>query len=651
MRLLLRRNSHAAGSSSAGSSIAKSAGIAVLGGTVTSLTLLEKIADASNIPVVKGAAGAALEIIKLLQTMYNNKMDCADLVQRSTSLMVVILGMFKGKKEEEISHHLRGAVERLTVTFHEVLHDLRKVAQRGDRSLIGFLYTIDNANTLKGCAMRLDWAMQEFQVTSNVDSCLKDLERHNELVAEIREGLGRIVPRADGPSANTETNLPTSVMPPEPVIFGREAFIEQAIELILNNVSARIAVLGPGGIGKTCAALKIIHDERIGARFGKNRIWVPCDQATSIPLFVELIAKSLDLPSSKCNDRFKEVIIFLESSQELLVLLLDNLETPWDIDGQQSNIAQILARLAAIPTVSFIITMRGSQYPVPDKVRWSQPALAPLTPLELSAGRDAFLWIAPSSASDSQLGTLLKELDCMPLAVTLMARLAFNGETPTDLLSQWKEERTALLDQSGGDRGNSIEVSIKLSMMSNAVKNCPGAIAFLSILSKLPAGSLLSHIPDICPSIPNWRNVIRTLKRVALIYESADQSLIHMLSPVRSYVLLHHPLEARKLRDLQLAYFRIASKGDLEPGSDGFLLVHKEISMIEANMEVILLEALHIATEEPDAAIRASIHYSSYLYWSHPRSELIQAAAEVAKGARSNLFAKCLWEYGTTLLK
>ncbi|KAG8911370.1 hypothetical protein FRC02_006656, partial [Tulasnella sp. 418] len=468
MRLLARRNSHAASSSSAGSSAARSASIAVLGGAIISLTLLEKIADALSIPVVKGSAGAALEIVKILQTMYNNKMDCVDLLQRSTSLMVVLLSMFKGKNKEEISDHLQRAVERLTVTFHEVLYDLRKVAQRGDQYLIGFLYTIDNTNKLKGCAARLDWAMQEFQVTSNVDSCLKDLERHNELVAEIREGLDAIAAKVNRPLANTETDLPTSVMPPEPVIFGREAFIEQAIELILNNFSARIAVLGPGGIGKTCAVLKIIHDQRIGARFGKNRIWVPCDHATSVPLFLELIAKSLDLPSSKSNDRFKEIVTFLESSQELLVLLLDNLETPWDINGQQSNIAQILARLAAIPTVSFIITMRGSQCPVPDLVQWSQPALAPLTPLELSAGRDAFLRISPSSASDSQLDALLKELDCMPLAVTLMARLAFDGETPSDLLSQWKEERTALLDQSGGDRGNSIEVSIKLSIMSNS---------------------------------------------------------------------------------------------------------------------------------------------------------------------------------------
>ncbi|KAG8927050.1 hypothetical protein FRC02_008517 [Tulasnella sp. 418] len=352
-------------SASAGSSAARSTGVAVLGGAIISLTLLEKIMDGLQIPIVKGSAGAALEVIKLLQ------------------------------KEEDIPDHLRRAVERLTMIFHEVLQELRKIERRGTRYLVGLLYTIDNTNKLKGCTVKLDWAMQEFQVISNVDSCLKDLERHEELKAEIRKGRAILETIAAKSSANNEINLPTSVMPPEPIIFGRERFIEQAIALILKNSSARIAILGPGGIGKTSAALKIIHDARIQARFGKNCIWVPCDQATSIPLFVELIAKSLDLPSSKSNDRFKEIVTALESSKEPLILLLDNLETPWDIDGQQSNVAQILSRLAAIPSVSFIITMRGTQYPVPDMIQWSQPPLVPLTPLELSAGRDAFFEDCP----------------------------------------------------------------------------------------------------------------------------------------------------------------------------------------------------------------------------------------------------------------
>ncbi|KAG8910606.1 hypothetical protein FRC02_007097 [Tulasnella sp. 418] len=112
--------------------------------------------------------------------------------------------------------------------------------------------------------------------------------------------------------------------------------------------------------------------------------------------------------------------------------------------------------------------MRGSQYPAPDSVQWSQPLLAPMTH---DVGRDAFLKITPNSAADPNLTPLLKELDCLPLAITLMAKVALAGETPTELLTQWKEEKTALLDQGGGDRSNSIEVSIKLSVQINALND------------------------------------------------------------------------------------------------------------------------------------------------------------------------------------
>ncbi|KAG8926308.1 hypothetical protein FRC02_008974 [Tulasnella sp. 418] len=54
------------------------------------------------------------------------------------------------------------------------------------------LYYFDNAEKLKSCSTQLDWAMQEFQVVSQVDLCLKDLERHEELLKgqeELRDEL------------------------------------------------------------------------------------------------------------------------------------------------------------------------------------------------------------------------------------------------------------------------------------------------------------------------------------------------------------------------------------------------------------------------------------------------------------------------------
>ncbi|KAG8932317.1 hypothetical protein FRC02_001324 [Tulasnella sp. 418] len=510
----------------------KSASAVILDGTIISLSLLEKMVDGVQIPFLKGSVGAALEMIKIAKAVHMNKLDCEDLILRTTSLLVVILGSLNGKEEKDIPEGLRRNIERLSGSFHQVLGELRTIERRAQKSITGFVYYLDNAEKLKSCVMKLDWAMQEFQVTSKVDTCLSELQRYEQLKkgqTEILEAVGKsqaeileAVGKTQKELSIISISLPSSVMPEDPIIFGREAYVERAVILILSNDQVRLAILGPGGMGKTSVALKIVHDARVVARFGRRCYWVPCEQATSLNMFIELIAKSLDLPATTSNDRFKDIIASLESTIVLRFFLLDNFETTWDIEGQQSEIAQHLSRLASVPGVSFIVTMRGTHYPTLNSTQWTQPRLPALEPLALDPARQAFLRIAPSATEDSELDSLIKEVDRMPLAITLMAKLADAGESPTDLLEQWKIELTGLLDQAGGDRSNSIEVSIRLSLQGNSVKHCPEATDFLRILARLPAGMPLDKISDFCPSISNWRKAIRILRGAALIYDSAD---------------------------------------------------------------------------------------------------------------------------------
>ncbi|KAG8939080.1 hypothetical protein FRC03_006574, partial [Tulasnella sp. 419] len=317
------------------------------------------------------------------------------------------------------------------------------------------------------------------------------------------------------PKGNRPYSGPSTVMPPEPKLFGRTEYIEKAVKLLFSITGAKIAILGPGGMGKTSVALKIIYDALVVDRFGDNRCWIPCEQATSVPLLLELIAKSLNLSSSSSNDRLADIIKFLRTSKLLYILLFDNFETPWDIEGQQSNVADVLATIASIPTVSFIITMRGNQHPSSNTIEWTEPRLPSLTQLDLDAAEEAFARISPNAKREAELRTLLEKLDCMPLAITLMAKLSEAGETVAELLEQWKLERTRLLDQPGGDRRNSIEVSIKLSLESRSVRGNSDALRLLGVLAMLPAGAALARLPDMCPSIPGWKAALRVLRGAA----------------------------------------------------------------------------------------------------------------------------------------
>ncbi|KAG8922996.1 hypothetical protein FRC02_011483 [Tulasnella sp. 418] len=667
--------------SNSSSSLA-SAGVATLNGAQVSLTLLKEVVDGTNVPFVKGVAGLAVEVIKIAKAIQSNKDECDNLMKRTTSLLVVILGSFRGKTQEAIPDHLKNGVERLTTSFHEILAELRIIEKRagkgGVRGLArAILYHIDNGDKLKECSGKLEWAMGEFQVTSNIDSCLKDLERHEEILkgqesikkevregqarveenmeanhAEIRDGLTEIRDVITGQSttkSSSAVNLPSTVMPAEPKIFGRQEYVEKAVTLLRSGATARLVILGPGGMGKTSVALKIVYDGRVKERYGQYRCWIPCEQATSIPLFVELLAKSLNLPPSSSSDRFSEVIIFLENSETVYLLLLDNFETPWDIEGQQSNVAEILTKLASVPSVSIIITMRGAQYPSSNTIEWSTPRLPSLTQLDLDSAEEAFLKISPDAAGDTELKILLQKLDCMPLAITLMAKLSEAGETIQELLSQWSTERTRLLDQPGGDRRNSIEVSIKLSLESRAVRGNPDALRLLSVLARLPAGAALDRLQNMCPSIPNWKAALRVLRGAALVYDSADKSRVQVLSPIQSYIMLHHPLEQGALEELRTAYYQLAPPEKIRIDHPEFTQVSKVLAKEEVNIEAILIDALHDANGDREKAIEASVCYTGHAYYAHPRPEVIIEAVRIAKETGSSSLAHCLRLHGAIL--
>ncbi|KAG8940505.1 hypothetical protein FRC03_005424 [Tulasnella sp. 419] len=672
--------------------------------------------DAINIPFVKGIAAVALEVINIAKAIQTNREECADLVERSTSLLVVILGSLATKAEDAVPDDLRRGIERLTTwvtfseryngmhstslrrCFYEVLAELRIIEKRS-RTWRAVLYYLDNGDKLKCCSEQLHWAMDEFEVTAKVDSCLKDLERHEELRRgqvqlqetqqellkaqlkidehitesqtrieaiinkshteieecikeghnEVRDGLLGLRDAIKEQIAGPLPSMPSTVMPPDPKIFGRKEYVGNAIKLLLSTTGAKIVILGPGGIGKTSVALRVIHDSLVVERFGENRSWVPCEQATSVPLFVELVAKSLKLPSSTSNDRLADIIVFLKSSGLLVVLLFDNFETPWDMEGQQSNVADVITVIASIPSVSLIITMRGTQHPSSHTIDWTQPRLPLLPQLDLDSAEEAFLRISPNAVGDSELRTLLQKLDCMPLAITLMAKLSEAGETVTDLLEQWESERTRLLDQPGGDRRNSIEVSIKLSLDSRAVRGNPDAIRLLSVVAMLPAGAALAQLPDMCPSIPGWKAALRVLRGAALVNDCADNSRIRMLSPVRSYILLHHPLGPESLKELRASFYKLVPEGKTEPEHSEFTEVAKVITKEESNMEAILVNALHDQNEDREESITASISYSIYLHYHQPRTDIISEVVQVARTVASAQLAHCLYWHASIL--
>ncbi|TFK37776.1 P-loop containing nucleoside triphosphate hydrolase protein [Crucibulum laeve] len=324
-----------------------------------------------------------------------------------------------------------------------------------------------------------------------------------------------------------------SLLPPSPQIFsGRNREQQQMITTIQKDTAARIAILGPGGIGKTSLALSVLHDYNIVEMFGTRRYFISCDAAIT--------------------------------SNKPALMVLDNFETPWEIPEQRSKVEHFLSLLANITHLSIMLTMRGVERP--SKIRWTRPFLPPLQPLTNDAAEEIFRDIADISDDDPDLLELLKLTDNLPLAVTLMAHLA-ESETCTGVLVRWKKENTLLLSD-GMDKLSSLEKSLSISISCPRMTATPHALELLSLLSLLPDG--ISEATLFQMNLP-FDNVVKCrfiLVSTSLAYVD-NRGRVKALTPIREYIRIHHPPQHELLQSLNAHVHQILDvwTGYYEPSS------------------------------------------------------------------------------------
>jgi len=432
-------------------------------------------------------------------------------------------------------------------------------------------------------------------------------------------------------------------MPPKLEIFhGRHDYVEGAIASIIDHPEgARLAIMGPGGMGKTSISLAIIHDVRITVRFKKCRYWVPCGQATSIPLLTQLVAKSLEIKSPS-SDPLQDIRSLLEHSQLPRLFIFDNFETLTYIKGMNAEVDRVVSTIASFPNVCIIITMRGEIRPCPN-MRWTQPPLKPLLPLSLDAARQTFIDMNPQVTPSRHLDELLKMLDFVPLAITIMATLSQMGETPLELIQRFRSERSGLLHQ-GDDPMHSIGISVSTSLTSNPMRADPEALILLQILSMLPGGAKVNQISSLAPNLRNPKGSLNTLRRVSLIYVTNDH-VIRVLSPIRSFILDNHQLPNPHRQSLYQCYYELAERASYS-GTPEFLQAKQEMANEEANMDYVLLDALD-QEEDSRNGILASIDYTWFLYAHIPRTEVILKAIQTSeRQERMDLLPNCLYVKG-----
>jgi hypothetical protein len=305
----------------------------------------------------------------------------------------------------------------------------------------------------------------------------------------------------------------------------------------LSGPGARLVVGGPGGIGKTSVALAIFHSRELDGSFPcARRFFMPCQSVTTASTFLSTIASSLDVKISQGNG-LALVIEKLEAESTPLMLVLDNAESFWFDHDIQPHARTILRHICSVRSVSLLLTIRGTERP--DITAWDPlPLLGPLSPLH---AQEAFLAIATDVQPDTSLDQLLKKVDYVPLAVSLLARRCqIGGESTATLCSRWEREHTELLKLGGREPNDNVNVSIKLSLDSPLMRSNRNALRLLSIVSYLPAGVSDEACSSMSLSDAELSAAEFVLQRLSLTYSPAP-GWITTLEPIRAYVRRQAP--------------------------------------------------------------------------------------------------------------
>ncbi|KAJ7903205.1 P-loop containing nucleoside triphosphate hydrolase protein, partial [Mycena leptocephala] len=319
-----------------------------------------------------------------------------------------------------------------------------------------------------------------------------------------------------------------SMLPSEPKIFhGRESELLEILKLVKEGIP-RIAILGPGGMGKTSLARAIVHHTEILAKYEQHRFFVTCDSSATKLELAAHIGVHLGLKPGK--DLTRPVIQHFSCGPPSL-LILDNLETVWEPAESRGDIEELLSLLTDIKHLALIITMRGAERP--SKVHWTRPFLLPLEPLRQEAALQTFIDIADDRHDPAEVDKILLLTDNMPLAINLLAQLA-DSEGCSTVLSRWEAEKTSHISD-GYDKRSNLDLSISLSLSSPRLESSPHSQVLLSLLSMLPNG--LSNVELVQSKLPinNILGCKAALICTSLAYTDGHKRL-KALVPVREYM-------------------------------------------------------------------------------------------------------------------
>ena len=410
-----------------------------------------------------------------------------------------------------------------------------------------------------------------------------------------------------------QSSTPGEPPPPSPrACFGRDDLTEKIVGLAESLTP--VALIGPGGIGKTSVALSVLHHDRIKHRFGDNRRFIRCDQFP--PSRAHFLARLSKVIGAGVENPEDLIPLRTSLSSEEMMIIIDNAEVvldPQGTDGQ--SIYRVVEELSQFSNICVIVTSRITAVP-PTCETIDVPTLS------TGAARDTFYNIYKCGNRSDAVNDILRRLDFHPLSVTLLATAAHQNRWDNNrLVKEWEKRQTGVLQTA---HHTSLASTIELSIASPMFKDLgPGVRELLGVVAFYPQGVNENNFEWLFPTISDATHLLDAFCILSLTYRT--NGFITMLAPLRDYLRPKDPTSSALFCATTACYFTRMSV-ELGPDKPGFKDSEWIVSE-DVNVEH-LLDVLTTIDPDSDDIWNALFNFLDHMRMHKPRRTTLRARVE-----------------------